>query len=288
MRVLLCLTLLLGSSLSLASVSSLGGGWVALTEQSDPFDTSKKRILQISKQEFTVRCRDINFSAPSYGYESLSFGASIQYMVDGGEPIKREGKYSTYLGGSDLMTDSRYYSFRLDAETVNAMKAGLEMKMAGTRGSGWTTKALDLTGFTKAYNRMCGAKFASEQLRPKTAVSSVASAIQSEMVSASDFAKSYNDGLTEVRFRGYKSSKNGAKLVFVYDCAQKKNVVGNLTVSIFGHSTRGSMVQNLCDLEFDLSNADNALLKQLRALTSTSGMEHWVNAEIPLTELSLK
>lgn len=155
MRVIICVTLLLVSQLSLASISNLGGGWIALTEQSDPFDTTKKRILHISKQEFTVRCRDINFSAPSYGYESLSFGASIQYMVDGGEPIKRKGKYSTYLGGSDLMTDSRYYSFRLDSETVNAMKAGLEMKMAGRWNKDWTTKVLDLSGFKSVYERMC-------------------------------------------------------------------------------------------------------------------------------------
>ena len=286
MKKLICILAFPISQMTFAE--SLVGGWYALTEQSDPFDTNKKRIVHISKQGFTVRCNDISFSAPSYGYESLSFKASIQYLVDGGEPRKRKGKYSTYLGGSDLLTDSRYFSFGLDEETVNSMKAGLEMKMAGTRGSGWTTKTLDLSGFTNAYNRMCGSNYAAKKLRPSTIASRTAAAVNSEMVSASDFAKSYEEGLSEIRFRGYRDEKNGAKLSFVYECSKVKNVVGNAAISLFGYSLRGDLTQTGCELDFDLSRGSKSLLQELRSLPSDSGMDHYINAQVPTEEVSIK
>ena len=94
-------------------------------------------------------------SAPSHGYESLSFGAEIQYVVDESESVKKRGKYSTYHKGSDLMTDDRYFSFPLSAADVDTLKNGINLKMAGKWGGGWKTESLDLTGFTNAYSAMC-------------------------------------------------------------------------------------------------------------------------------------
>ena len=136
---------------------NLGQGWRALVEQSDPFDTSKVKIVQITKGEFTFRCRELNMEGPSYGYESLSFRASLKYVVDGNSPVDKSGGYSTYLGGSDLVTDSRYYHFSLNDSDLTAFKKGNVVKVAGKYSTtGWFTKSLNLIGFTKAYTKMCG------------------------------------------------------------------------------------------------------------------------------------
>jgi len=137
-------------------VRQLGKGWIALTKQVDPFDSSKSKVFQIMKSGFTFRCGELNMEVSSYGFESLSFGADLKYVVDDQAPVDKRGKFSTYLGGSDLVTDSRYFSFRLNDTDIDAMKAGNSMKVAGKYSStGWQTKTLSLMGFTSAYNQMC-------------------------------------------------------------------------------------------------------------------------------------
>lgn len=139
-----------------ANFQSLGNGWNALTKQSDPFDSSKVEIMQIYKGSFIFRCNEMNMKAPSYGFESLSFSANLKYVVDTNAPVDKKGGYSTYLGGSDLVTDDRYYYFKLSESDLKAFKKGNVVKVAGKySSSGWFTKSLNLIGFTKAYNKMC-------------------------------------------------------------------------------------------------------------------------------------
>lgn len=137
-------------------IRQLDQGWIGLAKQTDPFDSSKSEVFQITKSAFTFRCGELNMEVNSYGFESLSFGADLRYMVDDQEPAEKRGKFSTYLGGSDMVTDSRYFSFNLSATDVETMKAGNAMKVAGKYSStGWQTKSLSLMGFTSAYNLMC-------------------------------------------------------------------------------------------------------------------------------------
>ena len=315
MRLLLLFTSILLSHVTAAS--SLDGGWYALTEQSDPFDTTKQRIRQISKQDFTIRCGDISFSVPSYGFESLSFGAAIQFKLDDGEPTKRSGKYSTYLGGSDLVTDSRYYSFSLDTKTVEAMKEGSQMKAAGTRdGTGWITKVLDLNGFGPAYDKMCGAGYRLDQISQAaasalsatqskddsslattdqnsemnlTSVSSlIANAVSSEMVSATDFAAVYQEGLISIFFQTKDADTPSDVLVFDYSCDKVKNVVGIVRLTLFGNemSLEGSVVG--CEIRFPITNTDKKLLKRIKATRGRPDHDKPNLVQIPTTELSIK
>ncbi|WP_049631277.1 hypothetical protein [Cellvibrio sp. pealriver] len=134
----------------------LDNGWIALTKQVDPFDSSTVKVIQIIKDDFVFQCGELNMKGGSYGFESLSFSAEIRYLIDEKHTQNKTGKYSTYLSGSDMVTDSRYYSFEINAEDINAMKNGSSMKVAGKYGnSGWETKSLNLIGFTSAYNMMC-------------------------------------------------------------------------------------------------------------------------------------
>lgn len=122
-------------------IRQLGKGWIGFTKQSDPFDSSKSKVIQIMKSGFTFRCGELNMEVSSYGFESLSFGADLKYVVDDYPPVDKRGKFSTYLGGSDMVTDSRYFSFRLNDTDVDALKAGNSMKVAGKYSSmGWQTK----------------------------------------------------------------------------------------------------------------------------------------------------
>lgn len=137
-------------------IRQLDQGWIGLVKQTDPFDSSKSEVFQITKSGFTFRCGELNMEANSYGFESLSFGADLRYMVDDQAPVEKRGRFSTYLGGSDMVTDSRYFSFNLNGTDVEAMKAGNAIKVAGKYSStGWQTKTLSLMGFTSAYNLMC-------------------------------------------------------------------------------------------------------------------------------------
>ncbi|HTF94733.1 MAG TPA: hypothetical protein VL995_01250 [Cellvibrio sp.] len=134
----------------------LDNGWLALTEQTDPFNSSVVKVIQITKEGFTFECGELNMRGESHGYESLSFGAELKYLIDENAAKSKTGKYSTYLGGSDMLTDSRYYSFKINAEDISAMKNASIMKVAGKFGSlGWETKSINLIGFASAYNMMC-------------------------------------------------------------------------------------------------------------------------------------
>ncbi len=137
-------------------IRQLDQGWIGIAKQTDPFDSSKSEVFQITKSGFTFRCGELNMEVTSYGFESLSFEADLRYMVDDQAPVEKKGEFSTYLGGSDMVTDSRYFSFNLNKTDVEAMKAGDAIKVAGKyTNTGWQTKSLSLMGFTSAYNLMC-------------------------------------------------------------------------------------------------------------------------------------
>ena len=164
MKIVSCLlVMLVGSAINTVAtaddsmkIRQMGNGWIGFAKQSDPFDTSKIEVFQISKGGFTFRCGELNMEVRSYGFEGLSFSADIRYMIDDQEPVEKRGRFSTYLGGSDMIIDSRYYSFNLNSVDVDAMKAGNAMKVAGKYSStGWQTKDVSLMGFTSAYNQMC-------------------------------------------------------------------------------------------------------------------------------------
>ena len=141
------------------NTKDLGQGWWAMVKQSDPFDTSKIEIIQISKGKFTFKCREINMLGRSskYNYKSYSFNASLKYAVDEKSPVDKSGGFSSYLSGSDLMTDSRYYHFSLNESDLMAFKEGNSVKVAGqwSKGMGWFAESLNLAGFTNAYTKMC-------------------------------------------------------------------------------------------------------------------------------------
>ena len=114
---------------------NMGKGWSALTRQIDPFDKSKIQITQIYKGDFTFKCGELNMEFDSYGFDGFSFSADIRYKI----------------------TDSCYYSFKLNDSDITAMKAGNRIKVAGQYGkAGWESKNVSLIGFTSAYRRMCG------------------------------------------------------------------------------------------------------------------------------------
>lgn len=154
--ILLSLTAISAAADSIRSVQ-LSDGWRGLARQVDPFDTSKIKLFQISNGNFRFRCYELNMQVNSsgsfYGFSGL---ADIRYIVDDQEPVERPGSYSTYLGGSDMITDSRYYSFELTRDDAEAMKSGAVMKVAGiSSGMGWSTHELSLIGFASAYGQMC-------------------------------------------------------------------------------------------------------------------------------------
>jgi tetratricopeptide (TPR) repeat protein len=136
---------------------NLGYGWRAMTEQSDPFDTSKFKIRQIYKDIFTVQCNQISWlTASDVLFDSFSFPAEIKYMVDKGSSVDKIGSKSTYLGGSDMVNNDRYFSFTFDETDLTSFSKGKVLNLAGRiSASGWETRTLDLSGFEVAYNQMC-------------------------------------------------------------------------------------------------------------------------------------
>ncbi|MBI2783089.1 MAG: hypothetical protein HYX64_03255 [Gammaproteobacteria bacterium] len=157
------LTLVVASLISVSAIASerpqisqLGGGWVGLARQSDPFDTSKVEIIQMFKGDFTFLCGELNMKARESGFDGFSFDAQLKYVVDNQAPVDKRGKYSTYLSGSKMVTRDRYYSSKLSSEEVESIKSGNVLKVAGQFSTaGWETKSLDLAGFASAYERMC-------------------------------------------------------------------------------------------------------------------------------------
>lgn len=136
-------------------VKDLGKGWVGLTQQVDPFDKTKVNVRQIIKEKFTFRCREINLEVRSGSFNGLNFSADLKYIIDEQEPVDKKGRYSTYLGGSDIVTRSRYFSSKLSNEEIDDFKSGKILKLAGRRGTAWITSELKLDGFTEAYDAMC-------------------------------------------------------------------------------------------------------------------------------------
>ena len=119
----------------------LEGGWKAMAQQTDPFDTTKVSIVQIFKGDFVLQCGSLNMRAEKSSYDSFSFPAKLKYVVDDHQPVDKSGTFSTYMQGSDMVTNSRYYSYKLNKHDISAMKNGDLIKVAGSFGSsGWMTK----------------------------------------------------------------------------------------------------------------------------------------------------
>ena len=135
---------------------SIGKGWTALAEKSDPFESSKSKIRYLAKGDFYVTCKHLNFSTGSEytGYDSFNFRVDIKYKIDDGSVVEKQGRYSTYLNGSDMVNDDRVFSFRMNQQDINGMKADNKIVVAGEF-SGWTKRTLNLAGFTNACNEMC-------------------------------------------------------------------------------------------------------------------------------------
>lgn len=135
---------------------NLSKGWRALGKRSDPFDKSKIDIVQVSKADFTFRCNSINFEVGDEysGFDSFSFTVDIQFRIDNDDPVRKKGRYSTYLNGSDMVNDERVFSAKLKSSDIDQMKSGNKLVAAGNF-SGWTSKEVNLAGFTNAYELMC-------------------------------------------------------------------------------------------------------------------------------------
>jgi hypothetical protein len=139
------------------SFQDLPGGWKAMVQQTDPFDTSVVSIIQIFKGDFILQCGSMNMRVGKSSYDSFSFSAKMKYVVDDNKPVDKSGKFSTYMEGSDMVTNSRYYFYKLNNQDIETMKKGNLIKVAGSFGSsGWMTKEESLVGFTNAYEQMCG------------------------------------------------------------------------------------------------------------------------------------
>lgn len=138
------------------NVKDIGNGWKALTRQADPFDKSKIQIVQINKNQFTFRCNEINMDIGTGRFDGFSLSADIKYMIDDMGAVDKQGWFSSYLGGSDMITRSMYYYAYLSDTEIESLRNGRLLKMAGKFGStGWTTAELRLDGFSSAYDAMC-------------------------------------------------------------------------------------------------------------------------------------
>jgi hypothetical protein len=135
---------------------NLGKGWWALGKRVDPFDKTKIKLTQIRKSDFIFICGAMNFEVGSTysGFDGFSFKADIQFKVDNGEPVKRLGRYSTYLNGSDMVNDDRVFSVAIKDNDILEMIRGNKIVAAGNF-HGWTSREVSLSGFTSAYKAMC-------------------------------------------------------------------------------------------------------------------------------------
>lgn len=133
-------------------------GWKAVGTQADPFDQTAINIVQIWKDDFVFDCATASFVSDwNASFDSFKFGAALQYQVDGKKVVKQGATYSTLYGGRTAISDTRYFSFRMDQQDVQNFKRGLKLTVAAKHHwMGWTNKDLDLMGFTAAYTEMCG------------------------------------------------------------------------------------------------------------------------------------
>ena len=153
---ILCLYSLIAFS-SDGEYESLGNGFTGFYHQTDPFDATKKEFYMFNKGDFWFSCNEISFiSDDDASFDSFSFKAVFAFQVDDKPSEELSGKYSTFLFGSDTVFDSRVYSTRMTQWFVSLLKEGNLVRAAGKfGGSGWTTKSLDLKGFTAAYDKAC-------------------------------------------------------------------------------------------------------------------------------------
>ena len=136
---------------------SLGSGYTGFYQQADPFDTTKKEFYMFNKGDFWFSCNEISFiSDDDASFDSFSFKAVFAFQVDDKPSEELSGKYSTFLFGSDTVFDSRVYSTRMTQWFVSLLKEGKLIKAAGKAGNGgWTTRSLDLKGFSATYDKVC-------------------------------------------------------------------------------------------------------------------------------------
>ena len=88
-------------------------------------------------------------------FDGFSYNAKLKYVVDDNPPVDKNGTYSTYLGGSDLINDERNYSLKLNESDLEALRNGTSIKVAGNHGTGWESGSMDLEGLEPIYKRMC-------------------------------------------------------------------------------------------------------------------------------------
>ena len=141
------------------SFISLNNGWTAFAIQDDPFDTKKKKILHMSKGNFTFDCKHLNVenSSDYISYNGFSYSADMKYKTDKYDPINKKGTYSTYLNGSNIVTDDRVFSFKLYQEDIQIFKVSNSLTVAARAlvNDGWSTYTVSLKGCTAAYDKMC-------------------------------------------------------------------------------------------------------------------------------------
>ena len=134
-------------------------GWLVSTSQADPFDASVVKIESITSglesPRFTIRCNELNMVFEDRNFDGFSFNAKLKYVVDDNPPVDKNGTYSTYLGGSDLINDQRNYFFKLNESDLEALRNGTSIKVAGNHGAGWESGSMDLEGLEPLYKRMC-------------------------------------------------------------------------------------------------------------------------------------
>ena len=163
-RLTLILTVILANaSLVSAQTVYLGSDWSGIGDQTDPFDSSAIEVNRIVKGDFNLDCDYLTFLVEDDAdYDRFLRSAEIQYRIDGGTPVVRDGVYTTIYSGSfaDIIdftpiSGDRYFSFKINDADVTGLKAGYSLVVSGRKSTGWVNAELNLMGFTKAYKRMC-------------------------------------------------------------------------------------------------------------------------------------
>ncbi|MDC0651234.1 hypothetical protein OAP52_04145 [Hellea sp.] len=149
-------TLMFSTSAFADEFKTYENGWRAYVKVIDPFDSTKVKIESIYKGDFIFDCRNINMRIGGGYYSSFSLPSKIKYIVDERPVVDKRGTYSSFHSGNDLMTDSSYYSFKLDFIDVMSFEDGRTLKLAGKWGEfGWENSTLNLTGFKSMFDKMC-------------------------------------------------------------------------------------------------------------------------------------
>ena len=147
--------MLTGASLAFGQSSqyeSVGQGWEIETKQADPFDTTSREIVSIQKGNFYFDCESMVFATDDYLTSiEKDLDAQIQFKIDSNAISRKEGRW-----GYDWSSSRSFFMVPITAQEVLQMKRGATLLAAGNAFSrGWTTRELDLAGFTNAYTQMC-------------------------------------------------------------------------------------------------------------------------------------